>query len=305
VDQAAADWLLMDTCSGMLKSPPRGITVRPHVVPSRTTRAQTTIDTAYITVTQDAQDQPFEVFLSVGKAGTDTYAAAEAMGRLISLILRLDSPISRIDRARGVAEQLAGIGVSERGTVPTSLPDMIGSELLASLYIEGVEPSPERSPNPAALPIEPTSDSGLKLDKSFVQLLNMKGEYGMDDTRMQLPPDLFSATEKLADVLFQAEPIAAYERAKAHFEADEEAKVLLEGLSTAQAELRTRQMSGNYSQAEIDALRALQSEVQSSRVIREYDRAQQAAIAFLPQVNQEISQLIGLDFASLAGPANC
>ncbi len=127
----------------------------------------------------------------------------------------------------------------------------------------------------------------------------------MDDTGVRLPPDLLKTTEKLADVLVQAEPIATYERAKALYEADKEAKALLERLSAAQAELRTRQMSSNVSQVEIDALRALQSEVQANRVITEYAQAQQAAIAFLPQVNQEISQLLGLDFASLVGPANC
>jgi len=80
---------------------------------------------------------------------------------------------------------------------------------------------------------------------------------------------------------------------------------LLEQLSAAQAELRTRQMSGSVIQNDIDALRALQGEVQSNRVIRNYAQTQQAAIAFLPQVNQEISQLLGLDFASLVLPANC
>lgn len=127
----------------------------------------------------------------------------------------------------------------------------------------------------------------------------------MDDTRVQLPPELLIATEKLAEILIHAEPIAAYKRAKARLDSDKEANALFELLSNAQAELRTRQMSGSVIQKDIDALRALQGEVQSNRVIRNYAKTQQAAIAFLPQVNQEISQLLGLDFASLALPANC
>jgi len=127
----------------------------------------------------------------------------------------------------------------------------------------------------------------------------------MDDTRVQLPPELLIATEKLAEILIYAEPIAAHNRAKARLDSDKEANALLEQLSAAQAELRTRQMSGSVIQNDIDALRALQGEVQSNRVIRNYAQTQQAAIAFLPQVNQEISQLLGLDFASLVLPANC
>ncbi len=127
----------------------------------------------------------------------------------------------------------------------------------------------------------------------------------MDDTKVQLSSDVLKATERLAESLIHSGPIAAFERAKVQFEDNEGAKTLLERLSAAQAELRTRQVSGGVTQQDIDELRALQSEVQSSNVIREYARAQQAAIAFLPLVNQEISQLLGLDFASLAGPASC
>jgi ribonucleoside-diphosphate reductase alpha chain len=52
------------------------------------------------------------VFVNVGKAGSDIAALAEALGRLISLNLRILSPLSQTDRAREIGEQLRGIGGS-------------------------------------------------------------------------------------------------------------------------------------------------------------------------------------------------
>ncbi|MFQ5532972.1 MAG: ribonucleotide-diphosphate reductase subunit alpha, partial [Candidatus Methylomirabilales bacterium] len=56
--------------------------------------------------------EPFEVFVSVGKAGSETMAHAEALGRLISLVLRLPLPkeMSARDRVAEVVGQLTGIG---------------------------------------------------------------------------------------------------------------------------------------------------------------------------------------------------
>lgn len=127
----------------------------------------------------------------------------------------------------------------------------------------------------------------------------------MDTSNSILPPALLEATESLALTLLASEPIVAYHRAKAHLDSDPEARELLERFSTAQRDLRQRQGKGGVTQADMDRLRTLQHAVQSNRVIMDYAETQQAAIAYLPDVNQEISQLIGVDFASLAGPASC
>ena len=127
----------------------------------------------------------------------------------------------------------------------------------------------------------------------------------MDNSNLNLPSNLLTATERLATVITSAEPIAAYLQAKARLDNDPQARDLLECLSSAQSDLRMRQVNGNISQADLDHLRTLQLQVQSNRLIMDYAETQQVAIAYLPQVNQEISQLIGVDFASLAGPASC
>ena len=127
----------------------------------------------------------------------------------------------------------------------------------------------------------------------------------MNDSNLNLPSNLLTATERLATVITSAEPIAAYLQAKARLDNDPQARDLLECVSSAQSDLRMRQANGNITRADLDHLRSLQRQVQSNRLIMDYAETQQAAIAYLPQVNQEISQLIGVDFASLAGPASC
>ncbi len=91
-----------------------GIEPRPEALPGKTYRIQTPVGTAFITVNDNGKGtgQPFEVFVSVGKAGSETMAHAEALGRLISLVLRLPLPehMSARDRVAEIVGQLSGIG---------------------------------------------------------------------------------------------------------------------------------------------------------------------------------------------------
>jgi ribonucleoside-diphosphate reductase alpha chain len=70
----------------------------------------TPIGTAHITMNDDDEGRPFEVFVEIGKAGSDIKAMAEAMGRLMSLILRLASPVSPLERVQKIVNQIKGIG---------------------------------------------------------------------------------------------------------------------------------------------------------------------------------------------------
>lgn len=64
-------------------------------------------------------------------------------------------------------------------------------------------------------------------------------------------------------------------------------------------------MNGNLTQADIERLRTLQNQAQANLTIMTYIQAQQNAIAYLPAVNMEISQLLGIDFAALSNRAVC
>lgn len=83
---------------------------RPMMVTGSTYRVETPIGQAYVTINTNGGNQPIETFINVGKAGSDVTAMAEALGRLISLILRLSSPVSPMERARKIAAELISIG---------------------------------------------------------------------------------------------------------------------------------------------------------------------------------------------------
>ncbi|OGG31155.1 hypothetical protein A3A63_04120 [Candidatus Gottesmanbacteria bacterium RIFCSPLOWO2_01_FULL_46_9] len=80
------------------------------VVHGSTYQVETPVGQAYVTINTNGGNQPLEMFVNVGKAGSDVTAMAEAVGRLTSLIFRLSSPVSAMDRARKVAAELVGIG---------------------------------------------------------------------------------------------------------------------------------------------------------------------------------------------------
>jgi len=63
-----------------------------------------------VTINTNGGNQPLEMFINVGKAGSDVTAMAEAVGRLTSLIFRISSPIPAMERARKIAAELVGIG---------------------------------------------------------------------------------------------------------------------------------------------------------------------------------------------------
>jgi ribonucleoside-diphosphate reductase alpha chain len=118
---------------------------RPYKRRGCTVSKATPSGTAHITMNDDEEGQPFEVFVEIGKAGSDIKAMAEAMGRLMSLILRMASPVSPVERVREIVNQITGIGgarsygFGKRRVL--SLPDAVG-QALAENYL-GVSYSSE------------------------------------------------------------------------------------------------------------------------------------------------------------------
>jgi ribonucleoside-diphosphate reductase alpha chain len=83
---------------------------RPRSLRGYTYSIETPLGKAFITINENGGNQPFEVFINTAKAGSDTAAVSEAIGRLISYVLRLASPIEPRQRLREVLRQLHGIG---------------------------------------------------------------------------------------------------------------------------------------------------------------------------------------------------
>ena len=97
---------------------------RPELLRGATRRLETPLGTLYVTITEDDRGQPFEVFMSLGKAGGALMADVEALGRLISLALRSGIPINEIYRQlRGISsDRVIGLGPNK----VLSVPDAVG-----------------------------------------------------------------------------------------------------------------------------------------------------------------------------------
>lgn len=76
---------------------------RPNVIKGCTRLLKTGCGNLYVTINEDENGKPFEVFTNIGKAGGCASSQAEAIGRLISLSLR-----SNIEPAE-IVQQLKGI----------------------------------------------------------------------------------------------------------------------------------------------------------------------------------------------------
>lgn len=126
---------------------------RPMILRGRTYKINTPVGEAFITINRDSEEHPFEVFVTIGKAGMHTGADAEAIGRLVSLALRISRPNSK-EVAKKIVAQLRGIGgASQIGFGKyrvMSLADAIAKALAEDLALNG------HSENAEAIPLNLT-----------------------------------------------------------------------------------------------------------------------------------------------------
>ncbi|MGA1847308.1 vitamin B12-dependent ribonucleotide reductase [Deferribacter abyssi] len=77
---------------------------RPKVLVGKTIEMMTGCGKLYVTINQDENGEPFEVFTSMGKAGGCAQSQCEAIGRLISLVLRSGGdPENIIKQLKGIS----------------------------------------------------------------------------------------------------------------------------------------------------------------------------------------------------------
>lgn len=100
---------------------------RPELLRGSTRRVETPMGKMYVTITEDDKGQPFEVFMTLGKAGGALMADVEAIGRLISLALRSGIPLGTIyQQLRGISsDRIIGLGPNK----VMSVPDAVGIAL--------------------------------------------------------------------------------------------------------------------------------------------------------------------------------
>ena len=154
---------------------------RPDMLRGTTRRIETPLGTMYVTITEDDRAQPFEVFITLGKAGGAAMADVEAMGRLISLALRSGIPILEVHKQlRGIAsDRPIGLGPNK----VLSVPDAIGIAIeLWWREKQGIQqellPGAAKPSMPAREPAVPPSVPTSTTAAEQTQLAFDNAEYG-------------------------------------------------------------------------------------------------------------------------------
>ena len=145
------------------------VIARPSRIDGSTYKTETPVGETFITINHTEDGQPFEVFITVGKSGSDVAAMAESLARMISLNLRLNGHLSPRERMKQVVAMLTGIGGSRSVGFGInrvrSLPDAVAKVLaqhfnfavngkvedrkvIASVIHDGVVPSAGQVPAP-------------------------------------------------------------------------------------------------------------------------------------------------------------
>ena len=151
---------------------------RPSILHGATYRKETPLGTAYVTVNSDEREEPFEVFLNVGKAGSEVSAVSEAIGRLVSLVLRMPASLPPSERLRWVMDEMAGIGggrpLGFGAKRVRSLPDGV-AQVLAE-HLSELPPAKDESPaEQLAFPIGQRPIGDICPECGEAALLNTEG----------------------------------------------------------------------------------------------------------------------------------
>ena len=167
---------------------------RPDRLRGTTIRKETPLGTMFVNITEDDRGQPFEVFLTLGKAGGSAMADAEAMGRLISLALRSGIPLMELHRQlRGISSDRA-VGLGPHKVL--SVPDAIGIAL-EEWWREKQGVQQELLPDAGSRQAMPASEriSTAPAEQGAQMQFGMSGGYTNEQAFMGTCPDCGSQLE--------------------------------------------------------------------------------------------------------------
>lgn len=111
--------------------------------------------------------------------------------------------------------------------------------------------------------------------------------------------ELFDATSDFANSLSQSEAMLRFNHANQTLMHDQNAQELLNEAAELKQTLYANDASREEMRDKFPRFQELQNQIATNPVLQEQYHAQDLAINFLREINQEISQLLGTDFASL------
>jgi ribonucleoside-diphosphate reductase alpha chain len=140
---------------------------RPSVLRGSTRKMTSPLGDVFVTINEDDQHQPFEVFATLGKAGSIAMADVEAIGRLISLALRFGVPVQEIHtQLRGISSDRAiGFGANKVHSVPDAIAQAIHAreQEKQGIQQELIPTGALGAPSPAAPGDAPVAEASLQL----------------------------------------------------------------------------------------------------------------------------------------------
>lgn len=114
---------------------------RPQVLRGATYKINTPFGMAYITI-NDYDHTPAEIFLNVGKAGSDVFAMAEALGRVCSLFLRYGDHGNKVELLIKHLKGIGGSGAIGFGANRVeSIADAVAKALETHIHETGSQPN--------------------------------------------------------------------------------------------------------------------------------------------------------------------
>jgi len=162
---------------------------RPDLLTGTTRKMSSPLGDVYVTINED-QGQPFEVFATLGKAGSIAMADVEAIGRLISLALRFGIPVGEVyQQLRGISSDRAiGFGTNKVHSVPDAIAQALGlrerekAGLQVEAFPEAVIAPAEGEAPPVMLP-------------AYEPQLPLSDDWGAAETFIGVCPDCKSQLE--------------------------------------------------------------------------------------------------------------
>lgn len=134
-----------DPQSAPASSASESVSSGPRPLPSddmdaRRMRIVTPHGTMTLFVSFDAEGRVFDTFLVIGKAGSDITSMAEAIGRLVSLLLRRGTPLVEVvEQLRGIGgRESVGFGPNRVSSVPDALAKAL-ERLLTGVEVVAIE----------------------------------------------------------------------------------------------------------------------------------------------------------------------
>lgn len=185
------------------------IPARPNGLPALTLRGLTPFGTVFVIISEDPQGVPYEVFITIGKSGSDLQAQGESMGRMFSLSLQGQPEHKRLSMLEILVEQNRGIGGSRpqgfgKNRV-ASFPDAV-AKIIEEQYLQ-VKKDNENGVELARAYLENLRErdysdaSGTFVDTA--ETLDLLGPWYPNERRYEVRDDTYITEEALDDAIEQ------------------------------------------------------------------------------------------------------